>query len=158
MQPIFDQFNRQAITQGLHLVNLSEFQSPKLWRNILIASNRQTSELMRQLPYALAITPSRKTKFNADGSITNLRTHIILADNTNNFAIPVTVDVNLNAQGTVTKLVADLKRRCVLPTSKIANLKDTPQIYEMYLQPPYHNNEQVAINWIIDICSQLSSN
>lgn len=35
---------------------------------------------------------------------------------------------------------------------------DIPQIYEMYLQPPRHNNEQVAINWIIDICSQLSSN
>lgn len=62
------------------------------------------------------------------------------------------------AQGTVTKLVADLKRCCVLPTSKIANLKDTPQIYEMYLQPPRHNSEQVAISWIIDICSQLSSN
>ena len=56
------------------------------------------------------------------------------------------------------KLVADLKRRCVLPTSKIANLKDIPQIYDMYLQPPHHNNEQVAINWIIGICSQLSSN
>lgn len=158
LQPIFDQVNRQAITQGLHLVKLSEFQSPKLWRNMLIASNRQTNELMRQLPYALAIAPSRKTKFNADGSITNLRTHIILADNADKFAIPVTIDVNLNAQGTVTKLVADLKRRCVLPTSKIANLKDIPQIYEMYLQPPHHNNEQVAINWITGICSQLSSN
>ena len=158
LQPIFDQINRQASTHGLRLLNLSEFQSSKLWRNMLIASNRQTNELMHQLPYALAITPSRKTKFNADGSITNLRTHVILADNTNKFAIPVTIDVNLNTQGTVTKLVADLKRRCVLPTSKIANLKDTPQIYEMYLQPPHHNNEQVAINWIIGICSQLSSN
>lgn len=31
LQPIFDQVNRQALTHGLRLLNLSEFQSPKLW-------------------------------------------------------------------------------------------------------------------------------
>lgn len=158
LQPIFNQINQQAITHSLHLLKPSEFQSPELCRNMLNASIRQANELMSQLSYALAIAPSRKTKFNADGSITNLRTHVVLADNANNFAIPVTIDVNLNTQGTVTKLVADVKRCCVFSTSQMINLEYTPKLYEMYLQPPYHNNEKVAINWIIGICSKLSGN